>query len=86
MAKALGKYSVVLCAGHGAATVSNKGPEHAIQRLMTLEQLCKMNWLAFTAVGKDYERYAFDDATMKKHFKMISDMQERHATPERIRP
>ena len=63
MAKALGKYSVVLLAGHGAAVTSKRGPEDCIMKLIKLEQLCKMNWLAFTAVGKDYEKYAISDAT-----------------------
>jgi len=81
MAKALGKHSVVLLAGHGAASVSTQGPEDCIQRLMTLEQLCKMNWLAFMAVGKDYEKYAFDEGTLQQHFKLSAAMMERHATP-----
>ncbi len=54
---ALGKHSVVLLAGHGAVTVSTEGPEECIMNLMLLEQVCKMNWLAFSAVGKDYEEY-----------------------------
>jgi len=81
MAKALGRHSVVLLAGHGAVAVSTQGPEDAVMNLMKLEQLCKMNWLAFTAVGKDYERYAFEDATIKEHFRLSSKMRERHATP-----
>ncbi len=81
MAKALGKHSVVLLAGHGAAAVSLQGPEHCINRLMMLEQLCKMNWLAFTAVGKDYEKYAFDDVTIKEHLRLSATMKERYATP-----
>ena len=81
MAKALGKHSVVLLAGHGAAAVSTEGPEDCIQKLMTLEQLCKMNWLAFTAVGKDYEKYALDDATLKESRRLSASMRERHATP-----
>ncbi len=81
MVKALGKHSVVLLTGHGAATVSTQGPEDCIQRLMTLEQVCKINWLAFTAVGKEYEKYAFDEETIKQHFKLRCTMMERHATP-----
>lgn len=81
MAKALGKHSVVLLAGHGAVAVSTDGPEDSIMKLITLEQLCKMNWLAFTAVGKEYEKYGFDDATLKEHVKLNSKMLERHATP-----
>jgi ribulose-5-phosphate 4-epimerase/fuculose-1-phosphate aldolase len=64
MVEALGKHNAVLLAGHGATAVSQEGPEDAIQRLMELEQLCKMNWLAFTAVGRDYEKYAFSDETV----------------------
>ena len=81
MAKALGKCSVVILAGHGAAAVSTKGPEDCIQNLMTLEHLCKLNWLAFTAVGKDYEKYAIDNSTIKEHFKLCSEMKDRFATP-----
>jgi ribulose-5-phosphate 4-epimerase/fuculose-1-phosphate aldolase len=81
MAKALGKHSVVLLAGHGAATASTEGPEDCIQSLITLEQLCKMNWLAFTAAGRDYEKYAIDDATIKEHIRLSSIMRERHTTP-----
>ncbi|MFC1893456.1 class II aldolase/adducin family protein [Chloroflexota bacterium] len=81
MAKALGQHSVILLAGHGSAAVSTEGPEDCIQKVITLEQLCKMNWLAFTAVGKDYEKYAFDDATIKEHIRLINVMRERHATP-----
>ncbi len=81
MAKALGKSSVVLLAGHGAAAVSTEGPEGSIMSLMILEQVCKMNWLAFTAVGKDYEKYAFNDATVKEHFRLGSMMRGRYAIP-----
>ncbi len=81
MAEALGKYSAVLLAGHGAATVSTRGPEDCIQKLITLEQLCKMNWLAFTAVGKDYEKYAFNDETIKEHRRLSAAMLDRFATP-----
>jgi len=81
MAKALGKHSAVMLAGHGAATVSTKGPEDCIQNLMRLEQLCKMNWLAFSAVGKDYEKYALSDATVKEHIRLTNIMKDRFATP-----
>ncbi len=81
MAKALGKYSAVLLAGHGAATVSTQGPEDSIVSLIYLEQLCKMNWLAFTAVGKDYEKYAFNDATLQEHLRLSAKMKERFTTP-----
>ena len=81
MAKALGKYSVVLLAGHGSAAVSKRGPEDCIMNLIRLEQLCKMNWLAFTAVGKDYEKYALDDATLKEHRRLTATMRDRFATP-----
>lgn len=81
VASALGKYNAVLLAGHGAATVSRQGPEDCIQTLIVLEQLCKMNWLAFTAVGKDYEKYAFDKATIEEHLKSGSAMSARFQTP-----
>lgn len=81
MAKALGPYSAVLLAGHGSATVSTKGPEDAVMKTITLEQLCKMNWLAFTAVGKDYEKYGFDDATINENTRLDKIMRQRHATP-----
>jgi len=81
MAKALGQHSVILLAGHGSAAVSTEGPEDCIKKLITLEQLCKMNWLAFTAVGKDYEKYAFDDSTIREHIRLSNIMRERHATP-----
>jgi ribulose-5-phosphate 4-epimerase/fuculose-1-phosphate aldolase len=81
MVKALGKHRVVLMAGHGAATVSTRGPEDCLQAMIALEQTCKMNWLAFTAVGKDYEKYAFDDATIKEHLRLGAAMRDRFATP-----
>lgn len=81
MAEALGKHTAVMLAGHGAVTVSTEGPEDAVMNLIKLEQLCKMNWLAFTAAGKDYEKYAMSDATMKEHIRLSRIMRERHATP-----
>jgi ribulose-5-phosphate 4-epimerase/fuculose-1-phosphate aldolase len=81
MARALGKHSAVLLAGHGAATASTQGPEDCMQKLIQLEQLCKKNWLAFTAVGKDYVKYALDDATLKEHRRLSAIMRERHPTP-----
>jgi ribulose-5-phosphate 4-epimerase/fuculose-1-phosphate aldolase len=81
MAKALGKYSVVLLAGHGAAAVSTQGPEECIMNLIALEQLCKINWLAFTAVGKDYEKYAFDDAAIREHRRLGAVTRDRFDMP-----
>lgn len=81
MAQALGNHSVVLLAGHGAAAVSAQGPEDCIMNLMKLEQLCKMNWLAFSAVGKEYERYAFDEGIVSEHMRLSKTMIERFATP-----
>jgi ribulose-5-phosphate 4-epimerase/fuculose-1-phosphate aldolase len=81
MAKALGKTNVVLMAGHGAATVSQHGPEDSIQTMIALEQLCKMNWLAFAALGKDYAKYAFDDATLQEHVRLGRNMSGRFDTP-----
>ena len=81
MAKALGNFSVVLLAGHGATTVSTKSPEDSIQTLISLEQLCKMNWMAFAATGQEYEKYAFDDATIQEHLRLGVKMSDRFATP-----
>jgi ribulose-5-phosphate 4-epimerase/fuculose-1-phosphate aldolase len=81
MAKALGRHKVVLLAGHGSAAVSTTGPEDCIMNLMKLEQLCKMNWLAFTACGKDYEKYAFSDETLQEHFRLQATMNQRFGTP-----
>ncbi len=83
MAKALGKHSAVLLAGHGAATASTEGPEDCVMSLMNLEQLCKLNWLAFTAVGRDYEKYAFSDETIRESARLSSTMKDRFATPGR---
>ena len=81
MAMALGNHSVVLLAGHGAVTVSTEGPEECIMNLMLLEQVCKMNWLAFLAVGKNYGKYAFDDETIEEYFRICTSMIERFGTP-----
>ncbi|MFC2071788.1 class II aldolase/adducin family protein [Chloroflexota bacterium] len=81
MAKALGQHNVVLLKGHGAAVASTQGPEDCVQRLMRLEQLCKITWLAFTAVGKDYEKYAISDAIFEEARKQTDEMWERNATP-----
>ena len=81
MAKALGKYGAVLLAGHGAATVSTRGPEETIQSMISLEELCKKNWLAFSAVGKDYEKYAFTDETIKEAQRLSAAMRDRYSTP-----
>lgn len=81
VAKALGKNNIILLAGHGAAVASTQGPEESIQTLIALEQLCKMNWLAFTALGHDYEKYAFNDATLKEHLRLSNTMRARFATP-----
>jgi ribulose-5-phosphate 4-epimerase/fuculose-1-phosphate aldolase len=81
MAEALGKHKAVLMAGHGAATVSTRGPEDSLQAMIALEQACKMNWLAFIAVGKEYEKYAFDENTIKEHLRLGAAMRDRFATP-----
>ena len=49
--------------------------------MIALEQSCKMNWLAFTAVGKEYEKYAFDEATIDEHLRLGAAMHDRFATP-----
>ncbi|MFC1874517.1 class II aldolase/adducin family protein [Chloroflexota bacterium] len=83
MAKALGKHNVVLLVGHGATVASIRGPEDCVQRLMNLEQLCKITWLAFSAVGKDYEKYAISEATYEEGRRLESNarMSDRFATP-----
>ncbi len=81
MAQALGNHSVVVLSGHGAAAVSTRGPEASVQNLMKLEQICKLNWLAFTAVGKDYEKYALDDATVREYLRQEHVMKDRYSTP-----
>jgi len=81
MAKALGKHVAVLLAGHGAVAVSTVGPEDCVMNLMKFEKLCKMNWLAFAAVGKEYEKYGFDDATIKELIRLRGTMRERFDVP-----
>ncbi len=81
MAKALGKNNIVMLRGHGAVTVSTEGPEDSVQRLMNLEQICKITWLAFTAVGKDYEKYGIDDKTIAEGRRLSADMSKRYPTP-----
>ena len=81
MVKALGKDNVVILKGHGAVTVSTEGPEESVQRLMSLEQLCKITWLAFTAVGKDYEKYGFSDEIISEGRRLSAEMSKRYPTP-----
>ena len=83
MAKALGQHNIVLLVGHGATVVSTRGPEDCVQRLMNLEEICKLTWLAFSAVGKDYEKYALSDAIYEEGRKVGADarMSDRYATP-----
>lgn len=90
VAKALGEHSVVLLKGHGAVSVSapaearllsQEGPEDAIMRLIRLEQLCKITWMAFTAVGWDYEKYAFSEEIVEERRKRGASHRVRHATP-----
>ncbi|MFC1958936.1 class II aldolase/adducin family protein [Chloroflexota bacterium] len=91
VAKALRKHSIVLLKGHGAAAtvsthseaqkLSQEGPEDSIMRLIRLEQICKITWLAFTAVGWDYEKYAFSDEIKEEQRTMNTRQRERHATP-----
>jgi ribulose-5-phosphate 4-epimerase/fuculose-1-phosphate aldolase len=81
MANALGKNNIVLLAGHGAVVASTNGPEDCIQTLIALEQLCKVNWLAFTAFGLDYAKHAFDDETLEESLRLSSAMKDRFATP-----
>ena len=81
MAKALGKHDIVMLRGHGAVTVSSEGPEDSVQALMNLEQLCKITWLAFSAVGKDYVKYGISEAVRAEGRRLSSAMGERYATP-----
>ncbi len=83
MAKALGKYKAVILAGHGAATVSTEGPEDCVQNLMNLEQLCRITWMAFAAVGRGYEKYAISEATFKEGRRLSAAMTGRFAIPGR---
>ena len=85
MAKALGKYSAVLLAGHGAAIASAQSPEDCIMKLMKLDQLCKMNWMAFSAVGKAYETYAISEETLKHGRKLSREKIGRYSTPGKDR-
>ncbi|MFC1899983.1 class II aldolase/adducin family protein [Chloroflexota bacterium] len=83
MVKALGQHNAVLLKGHGAAVVSTSGPEDCVQRIMNLEQLCKITWLAFSAVGKEYEKYGISDAIYEEERSMEANasMSARYATP-----
>ena len=81
MAEALGRYNAVILAGHGATTVSTRGPEEAMMRIIGLENLCKKNWLAFSAVGRDYEKYAFSEETIREGMRLSSTMKDRYDTP-----
>ena len=81
MAKALGEYEVCLLAGHGCVTVSTDGPEDCMNNIVELDQLCKMNWMAFTAVGKDYEKYALSDEIIREHNRIRKEMHPRTLTP-----
>jgi ribulose-5-phosphate 4-epimerase/fuculose-1-phosphate aldolase len=66
MARALGKGKAVICSGHGAVTVSEKGPEDAVMNVFNLGQVCKMNVLAYMMAGPDYKKYAISDAVLKR--------------------
>ena len=83
MVKALGKNSAVLLRGHGATTVSTRGPEDCVQKMMQLEQLCKITWLAFSAVGKDYVKYGIPKEIYEEGRLMDANarMSDRYATP-----
>ncbi|MFC1992137.1 class II aldolase/adducin family protein [Chloroflexota bacterium] len=83
MAKALGDHNICLLVGHGATVASTRGPEECINRLMNLEELCKITWLAFSAVGKDYEKYGISDATYEEGRKVGANarMHDRYDTP-----
>ena len=77
----MGMHNIVILKGHGAATASTEGPEDAVQKLMNLEQLCKITWMAFSAVGKDYEKYGISQAVRSEGRRLSAAMGERYATP-----
>jgi len=96
VAKALGEHNIVLLVGHGAAAVSTHsdasaawalsqgGPEACVQKLISLEELCKITWLAFSAVGKDYEKYGISETTYEEGRSLgakVRMMSDRYATP-----
>jgi ribulose-5-phosphate 4-epimerase/fuculose-1-phosphate aldolase len=96
VAKALGEHNIVLLVGHGAAAVSTHseasekggllqgGPEASVQKLISLEELCKITWLAFSAVGEDYEKYGIGETTDKERRSLgpkVRMMSDRYATP-----
>ena len=77
MAEALGKNKAVICSGHGAVTVSEKGPEDAVMNIFNLGQVCKMNVLAFMMAGREYKKYAVSDAVLKKAEVIDKEMKAR---------
>ena len=81
MAKELGNNHVVILKGHGAVTASTEGPEDAVQRLMNLEQMARITWMAFSAVGKDYEKYGFNEKILAESRRLSSQMRDRFNTP-----
>ncbi|MDP2730982.1 MAG: class II aldolase/adducin family protein [Dehalococcoidales bacterium] len=92
MAKALGQHSIVMLKGHGAVAVSalstagklsREGPEDCIMRLIKFEELCQITWQVFTAVGKDYEKYAFSDEIIQeaRRLAITSSTRDRFPTP-----
>jgi ribulose-5-phosphate 4-epimerase/fuculose-1-phosphate aldolase len=54
MAEALGKAKAILLRNHGSVVVSEEGPEDTVLNLINLEVQAKLNFYAFSAVGKDY--------------------------------
>jgi ribulose-5-phosphate 4-epimerase/fuculose-1-phosphate aldolase len=77
MAKALGNGKAVICSGHGAVTVSDKGPEDAVMNIFNLGQVCKMNVLAYMMAGPDYKKYAISDTVIKRFEVIDREMKKR---------
>jgi ribulose-5-phosphate 4-epimerase/fuculose-1-phosphate aldolase len=83
MAKALGKHNFVLLTGHGATVVSTRSPEDCVQKLMNLEQTCKLTWMAFAAAGKDFEKYGISEEVYEEGRRIDASarMGDRYNTP-----
>jgi hypothetical protein len=52
--------------------------------MIGLEELCKKNWMAFSAVGKDYEKYAFTEETIRESRRLSAAMRDRYSTPGKV--
>lgn len=63
VASALGKSVACILRGHGAVTVADTC-EVAVIRMMQLEEQARLNFLAFTGMGADYEGIPEDQAAV----------------------